>query len=1770
MKHINSTLCFLLAAFLCCPAMPARSDEYALAPRSIAHDEHETKKYMLIGLLQTEQELAESANVDGFYLDPVDKVVWGARRDKTSGVWQRAEDKLLGPMPALLQAALQMRPPHAWQEPLLIWGQISPDERAGIAEKLLSPLLEKTIHPVAEGEVILGNNHLKKYIWVGDRTRTIRKAREILSHAEHLSDNAMVIGKGDSQIIPMLRKSGKQTVAVIKNMDVDRFAAHLGRPSKTQAPRIQDDEVVFSSTGLAEYFHAHNAVLDAELAKHKTPSDALAGVPDTLPDIPRYRRYSGNNAVTAIKRADIRKLAEKLPFPYVGHETAPHQIACTGYILSRFFKADKNTINGIIAKRLPEAATSTEPSIQRSGVNFVKGFSGKEPCWIMDIHDIRNLGTEWNLELKHGPLGKNEFACSGERMGDNFRWESEIQERKARAKLPDPYRVDVSVITYQDISLSKRWVMPDATGNAEASLEWAANITDKSMVADYLGLSPIFPESIDKADVPFPRYDEALISRRNLGVFFIDFVRLSRRVNALLPDPGTFPDNTFHVGNLTFYRRKFRTSLGWVIKERDLPRFAKKFKAKLRSAKEIDALRVAKLMQEYRPLVGDAVNVLLDPSVREKLIKIRQWEMEGIEANAADVWIALREIPIGLGTFADALPDDADVFYRNNSTVDITRKIQVAMMLAALKTAQDKRIFSTEQAIRIGFKSNVDKVTMQRMLFLMRLDTVNGEPFIDFSRAMRWATTPALRNAISKLLALKGRLPDIAIDNPKQWPNQIPLRSFLSRLQTQEAIRLIAKFSDKPAHEIRALLVDGHRTNENRILEWAKSLSHENVLDMRQRGSDRREEYLHLLAQMGPLLYSLRQEVRAQARSFLAEWHKDFLDWYRKNPILHDQARELYYVSLVNYNPYFLWQNGDKFVKRFDNYVRNNLRFVRHLAYGQTTPPELRAVIRTIRDYRKLQWEQRSEHPSDAEIAAYLAARKIPGDAIRGGLAWLAGMVRLDSVPEDRKESLQGSISQESLWYDDAPALNGNGEATGELAEDAILDPALIIDKLLDIAPETKIWLEERDEMLNLEGQYLSLAAARDAIERNSNSQSSVFLAMRYDNGEFILYNRRLAQDPKLAKDKVESIAYWRSIIAANKGFSEEEKLEAIYQLRAMEAHDHLQALLRIPGLDSTLAHEIVAALLLKKENLSGILRDPNLSEGAINEILNQLARKNALDTLRACVETAELSPMVRYGAVKAITEYRTRPGGQAALNNIAPLVYGMFLSEARGLSADHAAIAIDALAAAHAFEFLQKIAMESRVISLPARYRAIRAITDHRDSPEGRATLNNIAPQVYGMILSEARGLSADHATIAIDALAAAHAYELLHKIVTDARVTNRIREEALHAMGARCFDLFHKDIMRKISLRDSNESRLEITNMLLKTIGVNIVLVVTQVSELRAARGLVEAMEWGDQKLTISCAEVLEPALARREFTGDSVRVISHLPLENDVRNVHLVFSDVDGVQRSLSSYKYWIPLFPFKFAAPVLPSHSELAQLRAELHAGQRRIFVVGSPDAGDVETFLQAYSSMYGKLPAEQRPIVILAPRTAMEVSTDEGRRHSRLDQEKFIIRETSLRPDRSREPFPDMSAHNMLIVNTQGELRALYGIADVTMVGRDRNIMEPASQQKPILYFGDDDAWHINKEIWEALRSEGAILPFNQMNLAMLMNDDERSKSLGKSAAEVFEKRPREWIPAAREDVLDHLLPSAIWGWILMEEESQNLRENRPGEPVHPISLEYAA
>ncbi len=903
MKHINSILCFLLAALTCCSAMPAHSDEFVLAPPSIAQDKRETQKYILIGLLQTQQELAESANVDGFYLDPVDRVVRGAYRDKTSGSWERAEDKILGPMPALLQAALQMRLPNSWQEPLLIPGQISPDVRAGIAEGLLSPLLEKTIRPVAADEVILGHNHLKKYIWVGDRTKTMRKTKGILSHAMPLSDNAMIIGEGDSQVIPMLRKSGKQTVAVIKKMDVDRFAAHLDRPSKAQAPRIQDDEVVFSSTGLAEYFHVHNAALDAELAKHKTPSDALAGGPDTLPDIPRYRRYSGNNEVVAIKRADIPKLAEKLPFPYVGHETAPHQIACTGYILSRFFKADKDTLNEIIAKHLPDPATTSEPSTRISDISFARGFSGKKPAWIMDVHDIRKLGAEWNLELKHAPLGKNEFACSGEHLPEHFQWESEKQEREARAKLPDPYRVDASEIIHDDILFTKRWVMPDAAGNGEASLEWAANITDKSMVANYLGLIPIFPEGMDKADVPFPRYDEALISRRNLGIFFIDFVRLSRRVNALLPDPGTFPENTFRVGNLTFYRRKFRTSFGWVIKERDLTRFAVKFKAKLRSPEEIDSLRVAKLMQEYRPLVGKAVNVLLDPSVREKLIKIRQWEIEGIEGNAANVWNTLRQIPLGSGTFADALTDDADVFYRNKSTVNITKKIQVAMMLAALKTSQDKRIFTTARAIEVGFKSNVGKGTMESMLFLMRLDTVNGEPFIDFSRAMRWTNTPALRNAIRRLLALKGRLPDIAIDKPDQWPNQIPLRSFLSRLQTEEAIRLIAKFSDKPAKEIRALLVDGHRAHENRILEWAKSLTYEEVLEMRRPESDRREEYLHLLAQMGPLLYSLRQEMRAQARSFLGEWHKDFLDWYRKNPILSDQARELYYVSLVNYNP---------------------------------------------------------------------------------------------------------------------------------------------------------------------------------------------------------------------------------------------------------------------------------------------------------------------------------------------------------------------------------------------------------------------------------------------------------------------------------------------------------------------------------------------------------------------------------------------------------------------------------------------------------------------------------------------------------------------------------------------------------------------------------------------------------------------------------------------------------------------------------------------------
>ncbi len=1667
-------------------AQSQRQENWGLAPPSKWQSNTKNDSMRLenfIGLLHSQQEAALQAGVDGFALDPVAKVVWGVRKNSETGEWKSGDAVRLGPMPPALQAALQVRPTEIWQEPLVIERKISKTDLSAIAENLLDPLLDPQIKPVADDEMILDRNHLPEYLW-GDRTEMTRETHKLLKSAEKVGQKAMAIGRGDSLLVPMLRRSGNQTVHVIKKMDVERLAKHLGILSKAQAPLLQSDEVVLSSTGLGDYCHGSNATLDAILAKHLPDLEKQTQGPLMIGDIPCYRRYSGKNPVLAIKTADVPKLAAKLQLRLKGHGMTSTQIACTGSTLDRFFRAHKSRLNEIIARRLPDLAVPSKSSIVRGGITFIKSFSGKQPAWIVEIADVRKLGTYLGVDLKHSKLGAGEFACTGNHMGEHFRWETAEQEKQARARLPDPYRADASEMVAGDLRFVKRWVGLLQDGR-KFRLEWAAMESEKVVVAAYFGLKPILSipplgddeiavsaqqvgplfigeygkiaarikallpnihsfadmeyitphgirffkrrhgdwtvwafsedgiekvaaetglrvavyipklqkgevgisakflpkqfygtrtnlvkkfaphlpllDSVDgmetevelthpdlprvkvrlfkrlsgytpvwafrdadslilgqyldlrlkpkipqvgideirvtgeslaavfygqgkkllrrarailsepdtggvkfsqrlfkgspvpvfhRADISkvavllntvvrkkilSPRFDEITVSKSGLQIHFHENSKfLSNRVKMFLPNPITFQGNEYPVGDLIFYRRKVRNEIVWVFKERDKRQFSKMLETKMRTENDVDARMLAILIDQYRPLVGNAVNVLLDPALREKIIAIRRWEIQDKEKHGhAAILKTMAGLPVGDVSFGQSMVETKRSWIIENYA-DLSRKFQIAMMLGSVQTAEGKRFFSPYQATKLAFSgvATSQKILIQKVLFLLRLGTVDHEPFISAWRAIHWATTDVFQRAAARLLALGGRFPDVQTDDPAKWENQIPLRQFLARLETPDVIAILVQFTGKNSKSVRELLVQRPRRSEDEALSRLKSMTYEQVREMRRPGDD---AYVKVLQQLGPLLFSLRKEVRREARVLLAEWHREFLGYYLGNDVLREKAHEIFFRSIFNYNPYHLWENGYRRIKRFDQYVRSGLMFVRHQVYRQGIPPELRPVIGQIRAFRKRMWQEKSEWPKSQEIATHLLKQGFSKEEVTGGITWIAGIVSLDNVSDGYKEDLYSRVSKESLSFEDPSLGNGNGNGTRDIPEDAVLDPLLMMEKLQQIAPDTHVWLDGQKGSLSLD------KAAR-YVERKLASERPGILVMRYDQGEFIIYERSLAEieeEARRGQARVEgekstqsnatgTFARWREMVM-NKELPMPRRLEAIYMLRQAEAYGDLRELLVGPAVQSTnirtemtalspvIRNEIIAALAVRKENLIDLVKDPSVLKLVKEMVLTSLGQHKEFESLESIVKDKRLPSTVRYQAIKNIDTFGMLPGAKDSLNKVIPGIEEILDSETQEIPAENADIVVNALARAEAYAILKKLVYTGRLgyrirhnalrhvvglglqkgldhprifvedqgLPVALRCSAIRDIALAKRWPRALGILKELIPAIDKLLDSEAQGISVEAGDAVVSALVTVKAYASLKKIAYNPRLADEIRQAAAAALG-------------------------------------------------------------------------------------------------------------------------------------------------------------------------------------------------------------------------------------------------------------------------------------------------------------------------------------------------------------------------------------------------
>jgi 3-deoxy-D-manno-octulosonic-acid transferase len=172
--------------------------------------------------------------------------------------------------------------------------------------------------------------------------------------------------------------------------------------------------------------------------------------------------------------------------------------------------------------------------------------------------------------------------------------------------------------------------------------------------------------------------------------------------------------------------------------------------------------------------------------------------------------------------------------------------------------------------------------------------------------------------------------------------------------------------------------------------------------------------------------------------------------------------------------------------------------------------------------------------------------------------------------------------------------------------------------------------------------------------------------------------------------------------------------------------------------------------------------------------------------------------------------------------------------------------------------------------------------------------------------------------------------------------------------------------------------------------------------------------------------------------------------------------------------------------------------------------RPVWVAGSTHAGEDEAVLAAHSELEAGFPGA---LLLLAPRHP-----------ERFQQVADLLGRLGVRFERRSGAVAVKAATQVLLVDTVGELAALYGAADAAFVGGSlvpvggHNLLEPAALGVPVI---TGPSWSNGAEIAQLLLREGAALEVADAQelaaaLARLLGDPELRRRMGASGRRVVE------------------------------------------------------
>jgi 3-deoxy-D-manno-octulosonic-acid transferase len=202
------------------------------------------------------------------------------------------------------------------------------------------------------------------------------------------------------------------------------------------------------------------------------------------------------------------------------------------------------------------------------------------------------------------------------------------------------------------------------------------------------------------------------------------------------------------------------------------------------------------------------------------------------------------------------------------------------------------------------------------------------------------------------------------------------------------------------------------------------------------------------------------------------------------------------------------------------------------------------------------------------------------------------------------------------------------------------------------------------------------------------------------------------------------------------------------------------------------------------------------------------------------------------------------------------------------------------------------------------------------------------------------------------------------------------------------------------------------------------------------------------------------------------------------------------------------------------------------RARLHLGAgARLWIAGSTHRGEEAVVLDAFLRARNRCP---ELALLLAPRHP-----------ERAGEVEALIRERGLLAARRSRLPADGAPGAVIILDTVGELAALYALAEIVFVGGSlvpiggHNVLEPAMRGKPVLVGPHMSNFREGAELLQ--RSGGGLVvkdaPELERELARLLEDRDLARRMGDAAREAFAGRQGA-VSATLDLVGLHLWPRA--------------------------------